>query len=54
MNTKTYHESSDGSPAGSSYGIGQHDIAVLDEPDPRQQRSTSELGATKALISRVV
>jgi hypothetical protein len=54
MNTKMYHEPPDGPLAGSSYGMEQQDIAGLGKSDQRQQRSTSKLGATQALISRVV
>jgi hypothetical protein len=54
MNTKTYHGPPGGLPTGSTYGMGRQDVARLGEPDPRLQRSTSELGATKVLISRVM
>jgi hypothetical protein len=54
MDTKTYHGPPDGPPTRSSYVMGQHNVAGLGEPDPRRQRPTSELGATEALISRVV
>jgi hypothetical protein len=50
MNIKTYH----GSPIRSSNGMGQRVITELGELDPERQRPTSDLGATKALISRVV
>jgi hypothetical protein len=50
MDTKMYH----GPSTGSSYGMGRQDVAGLDEPYPRWQRLTSELGTTEALIFRVV
>jgi hypothetical protein len=54
MNTKTYHGPPDWPPIGSSYKMGQQVIAGLGEPDLGRQIPTSDLGATEALISRVV
>lgn len=53
MNTETYRGPPDRPPIGSSYGMDQQVIAGIGEPDLGKQRSTYDLSATEALISRV-
>jgi hypothetical protein len=53
MNTKTCHGPPNRPSTGSSYGMGQRDVARLGEPDLSRRRPTPVLSAMGAWIHRV-